>query len=211
MDQDLIQESVLCIGVTDMNRYKTKNEQGLLSLEACIAVTIFIFLMLFIYSFFVVFEVRNEMGHVTLSTANSMSFDVYENSTLGGSGTVGQIFYNIYGQATNSQNDFSDFRKWYENSTETDADGNVALSTDFADVIKARFVAYLTSGESDKADEILKRYHVVDGVDGLDFSGSYVSGGKLYLSVKYEIEYEFNVFNLGNNKFEHTVCSKLWK
>ena len=180
-------------------------------MEACIAVTIFIFMMLFLYSFFVVFEVRNEMGHVTLATANSLSLDEYENDALGSSGTVGQIFYNVYGQATNSQNDFTDFRKWYEDSTVTDADGNTTLSATFSDVIKKRFIAYLTSGDTDKADEILERYHVDDGVDGLDFSGSYVSDGKLYLSVKYEIEYEFNVCSFGNNKFEHKVCSKLWK
>lgn len=190
---------------------KIKNEKGLLSLEACIAVTIFIFLMLFLYSFFVVFEVRNEMGHVTLATANSMSLDAYENDTLGESDTIGQIFYNVYGQATNSQNDFTDFRKWYDDSTVTDENGNVTLSDEFAGVVKARFIAYLTSGDADKAEEILKRYHVVNGVDGLDFSGSHISDGKLYLSVKYEIEYEFNVFNLGSNKFEHKACSKLWK
>lgn len=192
-------------------RKKVKSEKGLLSLEACIAVTIFIFMMLFLYSFFVVFEVRNEMGHVTLATANSMSLDAYENDGLGASDTIGQIFYNLYGQVTNSQNDFTDFRKWYDDSTVTDADGNVTLSAEFTDVVKTRFIAYLTSGDADKADEILERYHVVDGVDGLDFSDSYVSDGKLYLSVKYEIEYEFNVFNFGNNKFEHKACSKLWK
>lgn len=205
-----MQKNVLYIGVTDMGK-KIKNEKGLLSLEACIAVTIFIFLMLFLYSFFVVFEVRNEMGHVTLATANSMSLDAYENDTLGESDTIGQIFYNVYGQATNSQNDFTDFRKWYDDSTVTDENGNVTLSAEFAGVVKARFIAYLTSGDADKAEEILKRYHVVNGVDGLDFSGSHISDGKLYLSVKYEIEYEFKVFNLGSNKFEHKACSKLWK
>ena len=35
---------------------RRSSEKGLLSLEASIAVTIFIFLMLFMYSFFVVFE-----------------------------------------------------------------------------------------------------------------------------------------------------------
>ena len=83
-------------------RKRFKREKGLLSLEACIAVTIFIFMMLFLYSFFVVFEVRNEMGHVTLATANSLSLDEYENDALGSSDTVGQIFYNVYGQATKS-------------------------------------------------------------------------------------------------------------
>lgn len=187
------------------------SEKGLLSLEACIAVTIFIFMMLFLYSFFVVFEVRNEMGHVTLATANSLSYDEFENSSLGASDTIGKIFHDVYGQETNSQNDFTDYRQWYNDSTSTDDNGNVTLSANFSDVIKTRFIAYLTSGDSSKAEEILKRYHIVNGIDGLDFSGSHISDDNLYLSVKYEIEYEFNAFNLGNNKFEHTVCSKLWK
>lgn len=210
MEQDLIQKSALYIEVIDMSK-DYYNEQGLLSLEACITVTLFIFMMLFLYSFFVVFEVRNEMGHVTLSTANSLAFDAYENSVLGDADTVGKIFYNLYGQLTNGQNDFTDYRTWYDNSTETDENGVTKLTEEFKDVIETRFIAYLTSGNPDKADEILKRYHVIGGVNGLDFSGSYVSGDKLYLSVKYEIEYEFKVFNLGNNKFEHKVCSKLWK
>lgn len=151
------------------------------------------------------------MGHVTLATANSLSLDAYENDTLGASDTIGQIFYNVYGQVTNNQNDFTDFRQWYNNSVVTGTGGNTTLSTEFEDVIKTRFIAYLTSGDADKADEIFERYHIIGGVDGLDFSGSYVSDGKLYLSVKYEIEYEFNAFGLGNNKFEHKACSKLWK
>lgn len=188
-----------------------KSEQGLLSLEASIAVTIFMFLMLFMYSFFVVFEVRNEMGHVLLATANSMAFDGYESNSLNGKDTVFSIFYGLYGDATNGNNDFTDHRKWYENSSVTDAYGNTTLSADFADVIKTRFIAYLAAGDDAKAEEILQRYHVVNGMNGLDFSGSYVDEGKLYLSVKYEIEYEFNVFNLGDTKFEHKVCSKIWK
>jgi len=188
-----------------------KNESGLLSLEASIAVTIFIFLMLFLYSFFVVFEVRNEIGHTVLSTANSLAFDGYENSNLGDSDTLGQIIYNIYGNSTNDNNDFSDYRTWYDDSTVTDEDGNTSLSNDFSDALKNRFLAYLTGGNPDNAEAILKRYHIQGGVDGLDFSGSKVEDGKLYVSVKYEIEYEFNVFNLGNNEFEQSACSKLWK
>ena len=193
-------------------RRKLIKESGLLTLEASIAVTIFIFLMLFMYSIFVIFEVRNEIGHTVLSTANSMSIDAFENSKLGDSDTLGQIFYNIYGSATNSDTDFTDYKCWYDSTTEKDANGNEKISSDFESVIRARFIAYLTGGGSaDDAETVLKRYHVVGGVEGLDFSGSSVSDGKLYLSVKYEIEYEFNVFNLGKVKFEQSACSKLWK
>lgn len=190
---------------------KLRSEKGLLSLEASIAVTIFIFLMLFLYSFFVVFEVRNEIGHTVLATANSMSIDAFENDKLGESDTFGQIFYNLYGHNTNDNTDFTDYRRWHDSTTETDADGNETISADFEGVIRDRFIAYLTGGQADKADSILKRYHIVDGKDGLDFTGSYVSDGKLFLSVKYKIQYEFDAFGLGELEFEQKACSKIWK
>lgn len=185
-------------------------ECGLLSLEACIAVTIFIFLMLFMYSFFVVFEARNEMGHAVLATTNSLALDAYDNSTMGGTDTAGQIIRNVYGSLTNGNSDFTDYRQWYDSATTTDANGNTMLSASFSEVVKNRFLAYLSGGDADKAETLLARYHIQNGVDGLDFSNSYVSDGKLYISVRYTIEYEFQVFNLDVLKMEQKACSKLW-
>lgn len=68
-------------------------EQGLLSLEASIVVTIFIFLVLFLQSFFVIFEARNEMAHVTLATCNSLALDVYENEQLTHSSATMDFFF----------------------------------------------------------------------------------------------------------------------
>lgn len=193
-----------------MNKERNR-EKGLLSLEACISLTIFIFLMLFLYSFFVVFEARNEMAHVLLSTADSLSLDAYTNTALGESGTMGQVIYELYGMNTNSENDFTDYRAWYNTTTMEDNSGNIVIDGNFDGIIRARFIAYLTGGSAGEAQEILKRYHVKGGVNGLDFSKSYVADGKLYLSVRYTLEYEFQVFDVGEMEFEQSVCSKLWK
>lgn len=192
-------------------RKKRDREKGLLSLEACITLPIFMFLMFFLYSFFVVFEARNEMAHVLLSTADSLSFDACENSGVGQSGTVGQIFYGLYGMATNSNSDFTDYRDWYNSTTVEDEQGNQTIDGTFEDIVRSRFIAYLTGGDSSRAGEILGRYHVKGGVDGLDFSGSHVEGGKLYLCVRYTLEYEFRVFDGGEAQFEQSACSRLWK
>jgi len=191
-------------------KHMGRNERGLLSLEACIVVIIFMFLMLFLYSFFVVFEVRNEIGHVLLATANSMAFDEFENDKLGNSGNFGQLIYNLYGENTNDNTDFTDYQRWYETTTETDDSGAEVISSGFSGAIQDRFIAYLTGGGTNSAETILQRYHIVGGLDGLDFSGSSVSGGRLFLSVRYKIEYEFNVFGLGEAEFEHKACSKMW-
>ena len=83
-----------------MKKWKNK-ELGLLSLEASISLTIFIFLMLFMYSFFVVFEARNEMAHLVLSTANSMALDTYSSNTFEKSNSVAKFIYDIYDTVAN--------------------------------------------------------------------------------------------------------------
>ncbi len=123
---------------------KRGGEKGLLSLEACITLPIFMFLMFFLYSFFVVFEARNEMAHVLLSAADSLSFDANENSGLGESGTVGQVLYGLYGNATNSDSDFTDYRAWYNSTTVEDDEGNQSIDGTFEDIVRTRFIAYLT-------------------------------------------------------------------
>lgn len=183
-----------------------RGERGLLSLEASIALTIFIFLMLFMYSFFVVFEARNAIAHAALATANSLSLDAYGNDRLSGGGTVAQIFSALYGASGETGNGFVDSRLWYKDAV--GADGS--LSADFESVLRTRFLAYLGSGDRSRAEEVLERCHIQNGAEGLDFSGSYTDGKDLHFSVRYEIEYEFQVFNLGALKMEQKCCSKLW-
>lgn len=190
-----------------MKKWKNK-ELGLLSLEASISLTIFIFLMLFMYSFFVVFEARNEMAHLVLSTANSMALDTYSSNTFEKSNSVAKFIYDIYDTVANDNSAFTDTREWYVTS---EVEGTTVQNKDFLDVVEQRFLAYLTDGNLEKADEILKYYHVVGGKEGLDFTGSYVSGDNLYVRVTYTIEYEFNMFGLGTLKMEQSACSKLWK
>lgn len=214
---------------------KNKNsESGLLSLEASISLTIFMFFMLFLYSFFTVFEARNEIAHVVLASANSLALDTYENKTMGQSGTLAQILSGIYHSGSPNEDGFVDSDLWSEikvweregswngtiyakqpdGSDVTDEDDygkSAVISTRFDKAIKERFVAYLSGGSTSEADKILKRYHIVNGINGLDFSGSHISSGKIYLSVKYKLEYEYNAFGLGTLEMEQSACSKTWK
>lgn len=184
-------------------------EGGLLSLEASIAVTIFIFLMLFMYSFFVVFEARNTIGHAVLATANSLSLDAYINSEYGEADTIIKPIFNaMYGSAGSGSSGFVNSQPWYNSSTQ----GDGSLSADFESAIQTRFYAYLGGGSDAEAGEVLRRYHIQNGKEGLDFSNSYVDAdGNLHLSVQYTIKYEFQVFNLDALNMEQKACSKLWK
>lgn len=186
-----------------------KTERGVLSLEASIAVTIFIFFMLFLYSFFIVFEARNEMAHVLLATTNSMSLDPLQTEKLDGTDDLSSIIYKVYSLISHEDNGFIDDTSWANEDVNA---STISLnSIRFKQLIKERFVAYLAGGDEEEANKILERYHIVNGLDGLDFSGSYIDSGNLYISVKYTIKYEFNMFNLGMLDMEQSACSKLWK
>ncbi len=190
---------------------RKKRESGLLSLEACIAVTIFIFLMLFMFSYFGVFEARNEMAHAVLATANSLGLDAYESDALTGADTITSVLREFSGASGAGDSPYTDRRKWYNGANVTQDDGSTVLSGDFADVARTRFLAYLGGGDPAQAEKVLKRYNIRDGVDGLDFSGSHSDGEKVWLSVRYTIDYEFRVFHTTGLEMEQTACSKLWK
>lgn len=174
-------------------------ESGLLSLEASIAVTIFIFLMLFMYSFFVIFEARNQIGHVLLSTADSLALDAYSSNSLDDDNSLQGIIYGIYGAFAKTDGTFTETDKWFDDDTKVQ------------ETVKTRFLSYLAGGNMAEANRILEELNVVGGFDGLDFSKSKVENGDITVTVEYELEYEFKVFNFGNNEFGQSCSSKLWK
>lgn len=189
---------------------KRKSEKGLLSLEASIVVTMFIFFVLFLYSFFIIFEARNEMAHVLLTTTNSLSLDAYETGKLKDTENLSALFYLIYEHNKKDDKGFTTTTKWHEASSGTDADGNPVIATALEKAIKDRFIAYLADGDTTEANRILDMYNIVGGVDGLDFSASKVESGNLHVNLEYTLEYQFNMFGLGKMKFKQSACSKLW-
>lgn len=221
--------------IEGINMRKAKRENGVLSLEASIVVTMFLFLMLFLYSFFGVFEARNQMAHVLLATTDSLALDPYESAKFSNAGDTSQVLYMLYGVIEESQNDgFSSTADWsnmpgfgfdetgwsgtiyVEGSDsellEPDDYGNAAATSGtLKRIIEERFLAYLADGSEDEANRILEKYHIRGGWKGLDFSGSKVSSGKIYIKIKYTLEYEFNFFDLACLDVEQSACSKIWK
>ena len=188
---------------------KTKND-GVITLEACISVLSFLVLMLLLSSLFLMFMAQNVTSHGLLQTSQSLSLDVYSTNRISSlkddsgivGGAVGSFIHDLFGNSADNPSFVTD-DKWYEPGTTGD--------TKLVNAVKKRFVGYIAGGDEAKADEYLESMNIVDGLDGLDFSGSYVKKDVLYIVLKYELEYDFNIWNVGTVQVEQTTCSKLWK
>lgn len=183
---------------------KAENKKGIITLEACITVLFFIMLMLLILGLYRMFMVQNTTAHAAFETAESLSLNAYSAEKLGNGDwdSVGDLINGLFGMFSNS--DYSTYDNWYD-SDENAGDANLA------DTVKTRFVAYLSGGDEDAADLFLESLNVADGLEGLDFSGSYIDSGILYVQVKYDLQYDFKIGPLDTVSVEQTACAKLWK
>lgn len=192
---------------------KDNKQRGAITVEACVSVLTFMILMLLLSGLFVMFMAQNVTAHVTLQTSESLSVDAYriehlmkEEGKIGSIGeNLGQFITKLFGSSSDNPYFVTD-NHWYNGNEEQ-----------IEQAVKTRFIGYLTGGDQPgetaevKADEILRRLNVVDGLSGLDFSGSYVENGTLYVVLKYDLEYDFNIWGLGTVEVEQRSCSKLWK
>lgn len=133
---------------------KHRKERGALALEACVAVTLFMFLMLFLYSLFIIFEARNQLAHVVLSTADSLALDTYEIDKLENSGTLADFFSSLYNTHFRDDSGFTSGSVWNKiaagsDTNQTPTDGSAENDEDvYVGWDKSIYVPGSTSGSS---------------------------------------------------------------
>ena len=155
---------------------KMDGKEGTLTLEACLSLTLFMFLILFLYSFFTVFEAQTKIHHTLIRAAESMSLDAPATDKLNKNMEELSDLYDIAGKigfnVSNVNPEFVSPHPWYRNST------------GIAAAAEERFIAYFTDGNREKADEVLKSLRVTEGISGLDFSSCKIDQeGNINLSV----------------------------
>lgn len=183
-----------------MKNEENRMEQGVIALDASVSLTLFIFFVLLIYSLFLVFQAQHRIAYALIESGQSLSLDSYYGERLMETKSltddVASLMSGFFGLSSNDPYYVAD-SKWYKN-------GNVEQEA------KKRFIAYFANGSDAKADEMLKLLKVKNGLSGLNFSESRVSNGKLYLTVKYKLKYQFNAFGWGELNLKQTACSKMW-
>lgn len=181
---------------------KLREEKGVISLEACIMVPVFIFIILFVYGIMIMFMGQQLMVHALFQSAQSLSLDSYALELVSSAehSNGEQLIQDLYTGAWSAGADrpyFTSSQKWYA--------GEASMES----VIKKRFFGYL-AGREDKADDILDLIGVKDGKDGISFAGSSVSDGVLTIKLKYTQEYIYNFYGLASFEREITVKADMW-
>lgn len=202
---------------------KLKNEKGVISLEACIVVPIFVFLLMFFYGFFVMFAGQQAISHALIQSAESLSLDPFATERISVSTFTkldstkmedgGDLLTTLYADLMTSGDDyFASREKWYDGS-------NDAL---MKDTVKKRFIGFLTGGAQDtggvnasdvesKADDLLDYLRIENGLSGIDFSGTSINEEKLTINIKYKQEFMFNFQGLAAFDREQSITVTLWK
>lgn len=182
-------------------RRKAAEDEGLISLEACIVVPVFMMLMMFMYGFILLFMGQQAMSHALLQSTQSLALDSFaaERLELADIEDGADLLAALYAGVFTSQDPyFSATDKWYSGDESA-----------MNETIRKRFIGYFAGTDAD-ADAALKAFGIVDGKDGLDFSGSTVTDGKLYVQLTYRQKFlfDFNGFNTYGRKLK--AQAKLW-
>ena len=135
-----------------------KREQGILTVEASIVLTLMTLFVLFLFSFIRVYRAENMVGHATLQAADGMALESYlrENALDDKAVDVVYLANRLTGASTLSADNFESFR-----------------SANVPTIAKEKFIAAVANSETN-ADTILTNFGVKDGLSGIDFSTSTV-------------------------------------
>lgn len=186
------------------NKKTNKNNSGVVSLEACIVLPIFFFLIMFFYGFMFLFAGEQIVNHALIQSAVSLSLDSYSVYKLEGLTNVDEMLlkaldYVMQGDET----PHSSREKWYSNQSDTQKE------------VRKRFVSYVANGDEEYASEKLEQFGIVGGLDGISFSECKVEGSGrdsvLTITIEYEQEYIMDAFGLLSYDRKKTITQKMWE
>ena len=183
-----------------MKRFK--NEKGTLTLETAICLPIFFFMFLSIFGFFGFIAARNQIRHALIQSVKSLSMDSYINEKISSSTKDDFVFWDSLGDIVvdiaRSGNDpyFSSRTNWYHNASGTD-------------IVKKRFIGYLSGGNETQAQSTLKALGVDNGLSGMTFKYT-VTDGVLTVTVDYKLSSWFDFAEIGTFDMNETASAKMW-
>lgn len=190
-----------------------KDEQdGAIAIEACISLTLFLIVMIALYSVIQVFTVQSMISNAMQEACQSMALENY-NQSMFKTGTLQQIPSKVFDWISGGHREnFSTSADFSWKGMFSSLQSTTEMEQTETSNAKKRFAAYLNGGTED-ADGLLKNYGVVGGLDGISFAGTEKSGTDMTIQVSYKVRLLFYIemFHFGEFESTQTVCCRLWK
>ena len=180
-----------------------KKNKGSLVIEASIAMTAFLFMVLFFLNFAQVYQAQSFIAHEAFQTSQTLAVESFTREKVGGSGTLEAVtkVADFYASITGSKGARG----------ATDSYRSLGTVSDLNAIVREEFVnSYVTEPErqSDDLDTKLKRLGIKDGLAGLDFSGTTIKDSMIEIHVSYKVQLKFSFFGLREISLFKTACSK---
>lgn len=180
-----------------------QKNRGALVIEASIAMTAFIFLILFFLNFAQIYQAQSFVSHQAFQTSQTLAVESFPREKVGESGTLEAI------------TKVMDFYAWATGADKGDffTEGYRSLGTvgDLNAIVREEFIRSYGESHDNAYDDIntkLKRLGIVDGFEGLDFSGTTISSSVIEVHVTYKVQLKFSFFGLKEVTLHKTACSK---
>lgn len=187
-----------------MKKTSYRDTAGVLTIEATISMLLFALFLLFFLNFARVYRAQNVVASGAYNAAKDLSVEYFGKTAYADTG-IGYItdeiipfVLNLFGSDNAQSTSVSD---WHG---------------DLAGAAKAKFGLAITAQDqtaysSARADAVLISLGIEDGLDGLDFSGTTVSGDNVQVSISYSVKLMFPFFGISEVDMNQTAVSRLWK
>lgn len=184
-------------------------EDGVIALEACISLTLFLIVMLALYSLINMFTAQSMIAHALQQTGQSIALENYKNSKTDVK-TMQRLPLALLQKLTEGIGASSDSKYDVGGGSFSDS----MVFTDFLSMntVRKRFASYL-GGNTENADKMLRDMGVVDGLKGITIKNGKISGSDAIIEISYKIRLIFYIemFHFGEFESTQKVCSRLWK
>lgn len=157
-----------------------KKEQGILTIEASIVLTLFLLFVLFLFSFARMYRAQNMISHATMQSADALALESYirEVAHDEDANEIVKLGNQLSGLTSLSEESFTSLR-----------------AADIPKLAKEKFAVAISSSDAN-ADAILKKLGVKGGLSGVDFSVSKMdlNTNDVIVYANYTLELQFPVF-----------------
>lgn len=173
---------------------KKKREQGVLTIEASLVLSVITLLILFLFSFSRVYRAQSVVSHAVLQATDAVALESYLRETAfdGDAAKITELAGKISGSTTMSADNFKSLR-----------------SASLPEVAAEKFSLALSNTDAE-AGKILKSLGVKDGLAGVNFATSHIDldNNDVIVYADYVIEMQFPVFGLSEFKVSKSAKAK---